>query len=124
MIKKRNSKSKGSITVLFIVIILVILLGRSDYSEDLFKIFDRLYQPTSSTSQNQDGNNSILEGVIIRISDGDTVILEDSKGVKHKIRLDGIDAPEIGQKYGMESKIYLEDLYLKTKVINHFVLIS
>lgn len=53
-----------------------------------------------------------LKGKIIRVSDGDTVILLDSDNAQHKIRLHGIDAPENGQPYGDKSKEHLSDLIL------------
>lgn len=53
-----------------------------------------------------------LKGKIIRVSDGDTVILLDSENTQHKIRLNGIDAPETGQPYGNKSKEHLSDLIL------------
>lgn len=51
-----------------------------------------------------------LMGKIIRVSEGDTVVLLDRDNAQHKIRLHGIDAPETGQPYGDESKEYLSDL--------------
>lgn len=51
-----------------------------------------------------------LKGKIIKVSDGDTVILLDSDNTKHKIRLHGIDAPEKGQPYGNRAKEYLSGL--------------
>ena len=50
-----------------------------------------------------------LEGVVTRVSDGDTIWVkgsgEQGKGVK--VRLDRIDAPESKQDYGFEAKEYL-----------------
>lgn len=48
----------------------------------------------------KDADRNFLNGKITRVSDGDTVILTDEKGTRKKIRLDGIDAPEVGQEYG------------------------
>ncbi len=47
---------------------------------------------------------------ILSIHDGDTLHLIDEYGKKRKIRLYGIDAPEIKQKYGRDSKKCLENL--------------
>ena len=41
---------------------------------------------------------------VVSVHDGDTVRAIDDANVQHKIRLDGIDAPEIGQPYGTKSK--------------------
>lgn len=57
-----------------------------------------------------------IVGKVTRVSDGDTVILTDSKKNKTKVRLDGIDAPEIGQEYGDESKEFVEKLILNKNV--------
>lgn len=36
----------------------------------------------------------ILEGKVIRISDGDTLVVLDANRKQHKIRVTGIDAPD------------------------------
>jgi len=49
---------------------------------------------------------------VVRIIDGDTIVVQNiSLEIKNdiKIRLNGIDAPEINQEYGEESKKYLEN---------------
>lgn len=51
-----------------------------------------------------------ITGKIVKVSDGDTVILLDKENKQHKIRLHGIDAPENGQDYGNKSKQYLSSL--------------
>lgn len=50
-----------------------------------------------------------LTGRVVRVSDGDTIVVLDSGNAQHKIRLTGIDAPERGQAYGTKSKDYLSD---------------
>lgn len=37
-----------------------------------------------------------LTGRVIRVSDGDTLVIIDANKAQHKIRLKGIDAPERG----------------------------
>ena len=44
-----------------------------------------------------------LQGKVVKVADGDTVTIVDSRGNKHRIRLGGIDAPEKDQPYGPES---------------------
>lgn len=56
-----------------------------------------------------------LKGIIIRVSDGDTVTLFDT--TQHKIRLYGIDAPENGQEFGVESKQMLIDLIKGKEIV-------
>ncbi len=38
-----------------------------------------------------------IEGTVVGVHDGDTITLLDVDKRQHKIRLDGIDAPELGQ---------------------------
>jgi micrococcal nuclease len=50
-----------------------------------------------------------LEGRVVAVTDGDTIkVLKDNK--QHKIRLNGIDAPEMKQAFGRKSKEYLASL--------------
>lgn len=51
-----------------------------------------------------------LEGKIIKVSDGDTVVLLDSTNTKYRIRLDGIDAPEKGQPFGTKATNFVKTL--------------
>jgi len=51
-----------------------------------------------------------LRGKVVSVHDGDTLTLLSGKGKKTKIRLEGIDAPEIGQPYGEESRRALDNL--------------
>jgi endonuclease YncB( thermonuclease family) len=57
-----------------------------------------------------------LLGRVIRIADGDTITIQDHDGRQHKIRLNGIDAPEIGQEFGLASKRHLTKLILDREV--------
>lgn len=45
-----------------------------------------------------------LHGKIVTIADGDTCTLLDSNKVQHKIRLNGIDAPEKKQAFGTKAR--------------------
>ena len=54
-----------------------------------------------------------IEGRIVGVLDGDTITLLDAAHGQHKIRLDGIDAPELGQPFGRASKQHLSDLCFK-----------
>ena len=51
-----------------------------------------------------------LTGRVLRIKDGDNIVVLDANKVQHKIRLQGIDAPERRQAYGTKSKEHLSDL--------------
>lgn len=50
-----------------------------------------------------------LTGRVVRVIDGDTIVVLDADDTQHKIRLTGIDAPERGQAYGTKSKEHLSD---------------
>jgi micrococcal nuclease len=48
-----------------------------------------------------------LEGRVVRVIDGDTVVVLDANRTQYRIRLAGIDAPERKQPFGQRSKQYL-----------------
>ena len=58
-----------------------------------------------------------IAGRVIRITDGDTLVVIDSNNVQHKIRLMGIDAPENKQSYGKRSKDNLSGLVTGKHVV-------
>ena len=51
-----------------------------------------------------------LLGRVSSVSNGDTIIVTDDKNKKHKVYLLGIDAPEMNQAFGKQSREYLERL--------------
>ena len=51
-----------------------------------------------------------LMGRVVRVTDGDTIVVLDADKTQHKIRLQGIDAPERRQAYGTKSKEHLSGL--------------
>jgi len=50
-----------------------------------------------------------LTGRTVRVTDGDTIVILSEGNVQHKIRLQGIDAPERKQAYGKKSKEHLSE---------------
>ena len=58
-----------------------------------------------------------LTGRVVRVTDGDTIVVLDANKVQHKIRLQGIDAPERGQAFGTKSKEHLSDLVAGKSVV-------
>ena len=59
----------------------------------------------------------LFTGVVTHVSDGDTLwVLPDSGGAPRKLRLDGIDAPEICQQGGLASRRALEKAVLHRPV--------
>lgn len=55
-------------------------------------------------------------GFIIKVYDGDTATLISCEGNMHKIRLAKIDAPELKQDFGKESKLCLSNKILNQRV--------
>ena len=51
-----------------------------------------------------------VSGKVIKVIDGDTIYVRDYDNKTHKIRLAGIDAPEMSQPYGKESRSHLLEL--------------
>lgn len=81
----------------------------------------------------------IIEGIVTKVSDGATIIVQDSYGSKVKVRLYGIDAPETeklnknsgrvrssGQSYGEEAcqvlktKIYRKQVRLEVMAVDQY----
>ena len=51
-----------------------------------------------------------LEGKVVGVVDGDTIDVLDGSKKQHRIRFDGIDAPERGQPFSQRAKSTLSDL--------------
>ncbi len=51
----------------------------------------------------------LLEGKVVSVHDGDTITVLDATKRQHKIRLAGIDAPELSQAFGRVSRQHLAD---------------
>ncbi|MDP1718635.1 MAG: thermonuclease family protein [Burkholderiales bacterium] len=60
-----------------------------------------------------------LEGHVVGVHDGDSITVLDTSRIQHKIRLAGIDAPELKQAFGTRSKQNLSKL-----VYNHQVTVE
>lgn len=58
-----------------------------------------------------------LSGIVVGISDGDTLTLIDRKNQSHRIRLQGIDAPEKKQAWGRRSAQNLAVLTFQKEAI-------
>ena len=59
----------------------------------------------SATAQPQ-----TITGKVVGVSDGDTITVLDGQKRQHKVRLNGIDAPESSQDFGSRAKQSLSDL--------------
>ena len=51
-----------------------------------------------------------LQGKVVNVADGDTLTVLDDQKTQHKIRLQGIDAPEKSQPFGQKSKQSLNQM--------------
>jgi len=57
-----------------------------------------------------------LAGEVVGVADGDTLTLLTADRVQHRIRLDGIDAPERRQPYSQVAKQSLSDMVYQQRV--------
>jgi endonuclease YncB( thermonuclease family) len=60
-----------------------------------------------------------ITGKVVSVTDGDTVRVLDAANVQHKVRLDGIDAPERGQPFGTVARDRLAALVMGKAVTVH-----
>ena len=67
--------------------------------------------------QHSPGTTETLSGRVVRVTDGDTIVVLDASKAQHKIRLQGIDAPERRQAYGTKSKEHLSVLIAGKSVV-------
>ncbi len=65
-------------------------------------------------------NASTLQGKVVHVADGDTITVLDATNTQHKIRLQGIDAPEKAQAFGQRSKQSLHQLVHSKQVTVEF----
>jgi endonuclease YncB( thermonuclease family)/methylphosphotriester-DNA--protein-cysteine methyltransferase len=72
---------------------------------------------TASAPQAQTNNvQLVIEGKVVRVSDGDTITVLDKDNKQHKIRFQGIDAPESKQDFGQASKENLSKMIFGKQV--------
>lgn len=60
-----------------------------------------------------------LFGRVVGVHDGDSFTLLDDKNVEHKIRLHGIDCPELKQAYGKAAKYFVSN-----QIFNQYVTVE
>lgn len=60
---------------------------------------------------------SSLQGRVVAVADGDTVTVLDADQTTHRIRLQGIDAPESRQAFGQRARQYLAALVHHQEVV-------
>jgi endonuclease YncB( thermonuclease family) len=59
---------------------------------------------------------SLLNGKVVAVIDGDTIVVRDDNGKRHDIRVAGIDAPEIRQAYGPRARQHLNEMSFGKRV--------
>ncbi len=57
-----------------------------------------------------------LEGLVIHVADGDTITVLTADNVQHRIRLNGIDAPEKYQAFGGKARQHLDNMVYRKQV--------
>jgi endonuclease YncB( thermonuclease family) len=77
---------------------LAVLIALSSPTPALISDYEPTWQPQT------------VIGKVVGVSDGDTITVLDADKRQHKIRLEGIDAPESNQDYGSRAKQSLSDL--------------
>ncbi|UQZ90899.1 hypothetical protein C4J81_17450 [Deltaproteobacteria bacterium Smac51] len=73
----------------------------------LYLLQESGFWPAAGPGPQTDG---LISGRVVKVHDGDTFTMIDSGDQKIKVRLFGIDAPELDQAHGRESRRYLREL--------------
>jgi endonuclease YncB( thermonuclease family) len=71
--------------------------------------------PAKPTPERSDSGK--IAGRVVSVADGDTITVLDETNSQIKVRLDAIDAPELGQPFGQASKRALSDLVFGRDVV-------
>ncbi len=73
--------------------------------------FSNFFKSSSTLERpNKDFEPKEFKAVVVNVHDGDTVTVVNDKNQKYKVRLWGIDAPELAQDGGQSSQRYLKNL--------------
>ena len=95
----------GCVTIPAFLVLLCIILAAPKHTEEM------------APSEPENSQSSKHAMTVFKVSDGDTISVRDANGTEITIRLYGIDAPELKQKGGAESKNYLSQL-VKNKTVS------
>lgn len=85
-----------------VITVIALLLGLGGYGANRLGLFNRV-EPDVVT--------------LVRVSDGDTVVVQDSGGRQIKVRLVGVDAPELGTSASFRSALFSAELCEKAREI-------
>lgn len=85
----------------------------------LAAIFSAVFVKESTVKEYAQPVIGTVYGTVIKVSDGDTVTIVNSDNKKVKIRLYGIDSPELGQQSGEAAK-----LFLARQIMNKYITVD
>lgn len=60
---------------------------------------------------------SLIQGRVVVVHDGDSITVKVDGRDQIKVRLEGIDAPELGQPQGMKAKVELSGIVMSRQVV-------
>lgn len=103
---------------LFILLPVTLLLASAWPAVAAGQAFSTGAQQTPATTRQAHDRNaeSAIEGKVVKVSDGDTITVLDKDNKQHKIRFQGIDAPESKQAFGQASKENLASMIFGKEV--------
>ncbi|MBK8893705.1 MAG: thermonuclease family protein [Propionivibrio sp.] len=61
----------------------------------------------------------VVTGQVVAVADGNTLIVLDAANLRHKMRLAGIDAPELVQDFGQQARTSLSALAFNRQATAH-----
>jgi endonuclease YncB( thermonuclease family) len=104
-------------TIVAVVILLILLLATSKMQCQGTLEPERILQPDSQdNSTAAESGMNVLQGEVIKVADGDTLTLRDLDRKTYRVRLEGIDAPEVEQPFGSAAKRALSNKVLRQRV--------
>ena len=74
------------------------------------------FNPTSESAVQTSQSSQTLQGKVVAVLDGDTIIVLDANKESFKVRFKGIDAPEKSQTFGQQAKQKLSSLIFNRNV--------
>lgn len=107
--KKKYKKQIKKLLILLVISIIAYFGADNKYINKGLSFIESKIEKTA-TQKPTIISGKKLSGKITKVSDGDTVTLTDNNGKKYKIRLNGIDCPEMNQEYGNEARKYVEKI--------------
>jgi micrococcal nuclease len=106
--KKSSGKQKRFIKpkIRTLIIALVSVIGLGVFQKELLPMINMLTDYIAGVLFRE----PLLPGSVVTVYDGDTFTMSGENGEIVRVRLYGIDAPEISQAFGVDSRNYLASL--------------